>query len=59
MFKPDYLIWMDTITKGRYPTFDRSSEKPKNYDFKISNIKYDIGLIISEIKNKFQDLNEK
>ena len=22
-FAPDYLIWMDTIKKGRYPTFDK------------------------------------
>ena len=26
LFNADYIIWMDTIKKGRYPTFDKSFE---------------------------------
>jgi adenylylsulfate kinase len=36
IFDPDYLIWLDTIKKGRLPTFDKIFEKPKKFDFKIS-----------------------
>ena len=35
IFKPDYLIWMDTIKKGRYSTFNKTFQKPKKYDFRI------------------------
>ncbi len=35
IFKPDYLIWMDTIKKGRISTFDLKFQKPKKYDFRI------------------------
>ncbi len=35
IFKPDYLIWMDTIKKGRFSTFDKTFESPKKYDLVI------------------------
>tara|TARA_B100001029_G_C14921025_1_gene372013 strand:+ start:322 stop:726 length:405 start_codon:yes stop_codon:yes gene_type:complete len=35
IFKPDLLIWMDTINKGRLSTFDKKFEKPKKYDYRI------------------------
>jgi len=35
IFNPDYLIWMDTIKKGRLSTFDSTFQKPKKYDFRI------------------------
>ena len=35
LFEPDYLIWMDTIKKGRLPTFDKSFQKPKKFDLRI------------------------
>ena len=35
IFKPNYLIWMDTIKKGRHPTFDKTFQKPKNYNLKF------------------------
>ena len=37
MFKPDYLVWMNTIKKGRLPTFDKSFQNPKKFDFEIKN----------------------
>ena len=38
IFKPDYLVWMDTVKKGRLSTFNKSFQKPLKYDFK-ANIK--------------------
>ena len=56
LFDPDYLIWMDTISKGRLPTFDDSFEKPEKCDFKISNFKSkdSVNQIIRDIKNKMK-----
>ncbi len=54
LFNPDYIIWMDTIKKGRYSTFDNNFEAPKNFDLKISDLKKEIDydLIIKSLKNK-------
>ena len=38
IFKPDFLVWMNTIKKGRVSTFDKVFQKPKRFDLKI-NIK--------------------
>ena len=35
IFNPDYLIWMNTIKKGRLPTFDKTFQKPKKFDLCI------------------------
>ena len=35
IFKPNYLIWMNTTKKGRYSTFDKTFEVPKNCDLII------------------------
>ena len=37
IFAPDYLIWMDTVKKGRLATFNKTFQKPKRYDFKIKS----------------------
>ena len=37
IFKPDYLIWMNTIKRGRLSTFNKTFQKPKKFDFKINN----------------------
>jgi len=52
IFKPDYLIWMDTIKKGRIPTFDLKFQKPKKYDFRIrkKNARKYSNLIAKKIK---------
>ena len=53
IFKPDYLIWMDTIKRGRLSTFDKTFQKPKKFDFKINNknVKLYSKLISNKIKN--------
>ncbi len=58
LFSPDYLIWMDTISKGRLPTFDKSFEKPEKYNLRITEKKYNINSIILDIKNKYKLLCE-
>lgn len=52
IFKPDYLIWMDTIKKGRISSFDKSFQKPKVYNYRIkSKTNYkNLNEIIKEIK---------
>jgi len=45
IFKPDFLIWMDTIKKGRYPTFDKIFQKPKKYNFRFFEKNLDINII--------------
>ena len=53
IFKPDYLIWMDTIKQGRLSTFDKTFQKPKKFDLKINskNVKLYSKLISNKIKN--------
>ena len=52
IFKPDYLIWMNTIKRGRLSTFNKTFEKPKKFDFKINkkNAKFYSKIIIKKIK---------
>ena len=37
LFKADYLIWVDTITKGRFDDTNKMFLKPKKFDFKVDN----------------------
>lgn len=52
IFKADYLIWMNTIKKGRLSTFDKSFEIPKKFNFKVNkkNAKLYSKRIIEDIK---------
>tara|TARA_E500000178_G_C16973691_1_gene732250 strand:- start:1143 stop:1556 length:414 start_codon:yes stop_codon:yes gene_type:complete len=53
IFKPDYIIWMDTIKKGRLSSFDNTFQKPKIYNFRVKskNAKKNTEFIMKEIKN--------
>ena len=35
-FKPDKIIWMDTISKGRFDDTNKIFEKPEKYDFRVN-----------------------
>lgn len=53
IFNPDYLIWMDTIKRGRLSTFNKSFQKPKKYNFRITtknSSKYS-KIIVKYLKN--------
>ena len=58
IFKPDYLIWMDTIKRGRLSTFDKTFQRPKKFDFKINskNVKLYSKLICNKIKIDLQQI---
>lgn len=34
-FKPDFIVWLDTIEKSRFPDTDKIFEKPKYYNLRI------------------------
>ena len=55
IFKPDYLVWMNTIKKGRLSTFDKSFQNPKKFDFEINNknAKKNSKLISNKILKEF------
>jgi adenylylsulfate kinase len=36
IFKPDFLIWMDTITEGRYEDTNKAFEPPKEWDMRYT-----------------------
>ena len=42
IFKPNIIIWMDTIKKSRYPRINRIFKKPKNYDIRVTNKNADL-----------------
>ena len=53
IFNPDYIIWMDTIKRGRLSTFNKSFQKPKKYNFRITtknSSKYS-KIIVKYLKN--------
>ena len=35
IFKPDLIVWMNTIKKSRYPRINKIFQKPKNFDIKV------------------------
>lgn len=35
IFNADYVIWMDTVKKGRLPSFDKTFQKPKDFNIRI------------------------
>ena len=37
IFKPDLIVWMDTIKKSRYPKMNKMFQKPKNFDVRVEN----------------------
>tara|TARA_B100000315_G_C14431663_1_gene520418 strand:- start:88 stop:504 length:417 start_codon:yes stop_codon:yes gene_type:complete len=55
IFKPDYLVWMNTVKKGRLSTFDKSFQNPKKFDFEINNknAKKNSKLISNKILKEF------
>jgi hypothetical protein len=57
LFRPDFIIWLDTIKKGRFSTFDLSFEKPKYYNLRLKkkpSISH-VYKIISSLKLKWNE----
>ncbi len=52
IFKPDFLVWVDTIKKGRYSRINKIFEKPKKYNFIVKEKSAELNAI--KISNKFK-----
>ena len=49
IFKPDILIWMNTINKSKYPRMNKIFQRPKKFDIEITSKDADFWLkIISD-----------
>ena len=52
LFPADYVIWVDTIQKGRFDDTNQMFEKPSHCTFEITDFNYDH--IIKEIRDRLQ-----
>lgn len=37
IFKPNFVVWMDTIKKSRYPKINKIFKNPKIYDVRVTS----------------------
>ena len=44
IFKPNFIVWMDTIKKGRFKSMNKLFKKPKKYNLRLTEKKLDINL---------------
>jgi len=42
LFNPDYIVWVDTIKKGRFDDTNKMFVKPEKFDFKVTTQNADI-----------------
>jgi adenylylsulfate kinase len=56
-FNADYIIWMDTITEGRFEDTNKMFEEPTKYDFKVKHKDADMFafLVKQDIQEKLND----
>ncbi len=53
LFQPDFLIWMNSVSKSSYHDTDNIFQAPKKFDYKIDNKgEYNIKDIINKINEK-------
>ncbi len=45
IFKPNLIVWMDTIKKGRFDDMNKMFQKPKKFDLKLKEKKLEINLM--------------
>ncbi len=50
IFKPNFIIWMDTIKKSKYPRMNKIFSKPKKYDLRLKEKNLKINLMQFEDK---------
>ena len=50
LFPSDYIVWVDTIKKGRFDDTNKMFEKPSHCHFEITN--FDYQNVIKEIRDK-------
>jgi len=49
IFAADYVIWMDTISQGRFEDTNRVFEPPEVYDLRITNFDYSVDDIVKDL----------
>ena len=56
-FNADYIIWMDTITEGRFEDTNKMFVSPTKYDFQVKHFDADMFafLIKQDIQDRFND----
>lgn len=42
LFKPDWIVWLDTIERGRFEDTNKVFNPPKEYDFRVTEQKSEI-----------------
>ncbi len=50
IFKPNFVVWMDTIKKGRFSSMNKLFKKPKKFDLRLREKKLEINLM--QIRDK-------
>ena len=60
LFNPDYIVWVDTIDKGRFDDTNKMFVKPKKYDFRVTSQNAELWAIqISDQIIKYKWNNKK
>jgi adenylylsulfate kinase len=49
IYAADYVIWMDTIGKGRFEDTNQMFEPPEKYNLRITNFDYSVDDILKEL----------
>jgi adenylylsulfate kinase len=49
IYAADYVIWMDTISKGRFEDTNQLFEPPETYDLRITNFDYSVDDILKDL----------
>jgi adenylylsulfate kinase len=49
IFAADYVIWMDTIAKGRFEDTNQLFEPPEVYDLRITDFNYSVDDILKDL----------
>ena len=49
IYAADYVIWMDTITEGRFEDTNQLFEPPEVYDLRITDFDYSVDDILKEL----------
>ena len=60
LFNPDFIVWMDTIEKGRFEDTNKIFVKPEKYDVRVTEKNSDVwSIIISDKITKYEWDNKK
>ncbi len=57
LFNADYVVWVNTIEKGRFDDTNHMFEPPENYNFKVSekNADFYANEILKDIEKKYKN----